>query len=156
MLSRGQAWAGPGSVCVPGPSRRPALCSALLASCPYACRVPHFPMPSLELAHDWRRASWAAHRAGISAAGPRLSGAGQGPPAVGVRPRGPPNLPSPLCTASPFPICHPSHATLFLSGGGGGIWMFLSPSFYLLSFSQPKPSSSALSWGHEAPTPPCL
>lgn len=117
-----------------------------LASRPYARRVPHFPLPSLELAHDWQWASWAAHRAGISAAGPRLSGAGQGPPAVGVKAKGLLHLPPPGCASSPFPllfpICHPSLATLFLFWGWGWCLDAFVPLLFIRShFPQPKPSS---------------
>lgn len=38
-------------------------------------------------------------------------------------------------------------------GGGGGVWMLLSPSFYLLPFPQPRPSSSASLSGREVPYP---
>lgn len=71
VLQRGRGWLRPaGSVSLGQVDVQP-LALRFLASRPYARRVPHFPLPSLELAHDWQRASWAALRAGISAAGPR-------------------------------------------------------------------------------------
>lgn len=70
-----------------------------------------------------------------------------GPSCPGCAAKGAAVPPPPLRASSPFPlpfpICHPSHATLFLFGGGGSAWMLLSPSFHLLPFSSTQASLSA-------------
>lgn len=145
MLWRGQGWAGSASLCIPEPSGHQPLALHFLASCPYACRVPHFPLPSLEPAHDWQQASWAAHRVGISAARPWLRGAGQDPPAGGVRPR---ELPCPLphCVPPlPSPSSSPSVTHLMppfsFLGVGEVPGCFCPPHFICSHFLQPRPLS---------------
>ena len=54
VLQKGRGWLRPpGSVSL-GPVDVQPLALHFLASRPYARRVPHFPLPSLELAHDWQ------------------------------------------------------------------------------------------------------
>ena len=138
VLQRGRGWLRPAGSVSLGQADIQPLALRFLASRPYACRVPHFPLPSLELTHDWQRASWAALRAGISAAGPRQREQAR-PSCCGCEAKGttaPPSSPMHL-----LPPTSPS-VTLFLLGGGV-MGTLLSSSFHLLPFALAQAYSSA-------------